>query len=62
MAVFQYEGMRLDREAFTETGVVSAVSKEEALTKLRKYRLNEVRLRRLGGLKALLVRFSVDIR
>ena len=61
MAVFQYEGMRLDREEITETGVVSAESKEEALTILRRYHLNEIRLRKLRGLRALFVRFSADI-
>ncbi len=62
MAVYQYSGTILDREEQVETGTVVAENEKDACEKLRMYRMENVRLKRLKGFTAFMGKFSADIR
>ena len=62
MAVYHYSGTIIDREEQVEAGTVVAEDEEDAREKLRKNRLENVRLRKLKGFTGFFKRFTADIR
>ena len=62
MPLFKYRGVQSAREDYTESGTVVAQSEEDAKRKLKALRFDQIHVRRLGGFKALVGRFTANIR
>lgn len=62
MAVYQYTGTIKEREEYTESGTIVADSEKDARAKLETMRFQNVRLKKLGGIKGLIKSFTADIR
>jgi len=62
VAVFEYSGTIQSREDRNETGTIDAHSEHEAREKLKLLRLSDVKIKRVGGLKGLIGKWTADIR
>lgn len=62
MPLFKYTGTQSEREDYTESGTVLALSEEEARRKLKALQFDRVRVKRLGGLKAFVGRFTATVK
>ncbi|MBX3179357.1 MAG: hypothetical protein KF886_18530 [Candidatus Hydrogenedentes bacterium] len=64
MAVFKYSALALgkEREDHYERGTVVARDQMDALDKLRRARLTQIRLKQIRGLNALFMQFTADVR
>ncbi len=62
MAVFEYVASTKRQEETVESGTVIARDAKEAVAKLKVYRLQDVRLRRVGGLSGFYRSFIADIK
>ena len=62
VAVYKYHVMLLRGEEFEEEGTVVAHNEEDARQKLKVLNYRKVKLKKLGGLSALVRQFTADIR
>ena len=62
MAVYEYTGVVKNREDFLESGTVLADSEDEARSKLKRFNLRHLKLKRLGGLTSFVKQFTADVR
>lgn len=64
MAVFIYNALAVgkEKEDHYEKGTVVARDQLDALDKLRRARLTQIRLKRIKGISALIRRFIADVR
>jgi len=62
VAVFEYVASTKRQEETVESGTVIARDAKEAAAKLKVYRLQDVRLRRVGGLSGFYRSFIADIK
>ena len=62
MGIYKYTASIAERENFTEEGTVLADSEDEARRKLKQYRFDNIHIKKLTGLSAIVKRFSVDIK
>ena len=62
MAVYKYTGCVSDRQDEVDCGTVLADSEEAALEKLRKYRYEKVKLKKLVGPDAYLASFTAVVK
>ena len=61
MPVFKFTGLKAEREERHESGTVVARDENEAKEKLSGYAFSKVRLKPLGGISALLGRFTATV-
>jgi len=62
VVVFKYSATRKEREEHVESGTVVARNESEARDKLKRLSLDEIRLKKVGGISGFLKRISADIR
>jgi type II secretory pathway component PulF len=61
VGVYKYIGAAADRDQ-VDSGTVLASSEEDAREKLRKYRYEKVKLKKLAGQTAYLASFAADVK
>ena len=62
MAVYRFSATMHEHEDNEESGTVVAHNKQEALEKLKQYKYDDVRLRKIGGVKGFLKSFTADVK
>ena len=62
MAVYQYTGVLATDHDRIESGAVMADSEEAALEKLRKYRVEEVKLKKVVGPSGFFMGFTANVK
>ena len=60
MSIFEWEGVRKEREDYLENGTIAAVDEVSAKSKLMQRGYKDVRLRKLSGFRAFLKQFFVQ--
>ena len=62
MAVYRYNGTIAYKDDSVERGTVVAASKEEAAEKLRKYRVENLKLQKIQGLSGFFSGFTASVK
>ena len=62
MPLFRYTVSMTGREEYTESGTILAHSEEEAKKKLKALKFDQIRVRRVEGLKGVLGRLTATIK
>lgn len=62
VAVFRYTGVNKKREDYEESGTVVARDKVEAIQKLRSLELDDIRLKKLGGIRSFIKALTADVK
>ena len=62
MATFRYSVTAENAEEHVESGTVVASDKETAKRKLQKLRFHKIHLKKVPGIKGLIMSFSADVR
>lgn len=62
MAVYKYTGTIADEKDRVESGTVVADSPESAREKLRKYRFEKVKLRKVSGMSGFFMGFTASVK
>ena len=62
MSVYRYTASARGHEGHEDSGTVVAKNSVEAREKLTEFEYDKVRLRRITGLSAFLIRFTADVK